>query len=204
MSNKAQEEFEGWADEKGFCLDQIWMSTAGVPENPYEDEDTKLAYEIWRASRSTAKGHHAAEVITSLTEVMIGAYENGFVDSNTLTVADMYQTARNHIRDHYGVEMPNIVEQFGEESAELAGLNEIQLKNLNNITAGTKLKFKGQEPGVVDHVMRSVKDQNGDVCKARLCVRYEDGSESYHTFRHDGRSQHDASHDIVSVEKGDI
>ncbi|GAA4087161.1 hypothetical protein GCM10022414_07400 [Zhongshania borealis] len=46
------EQFEAWADEKGFCLDQIFMSTNGVPDNPYENEDTKLAYEIWCASRS--------------------------------------------------------------------------------------------------------------------------------------------------------
>lgn len=47
-------DFEGWADEKGFCLDQIFMSTGGAPTNPYTRADTRLAYEIWCASRGIA------------------------------------------------------------------------------------------------------------------------------------------------------
>jgi hypothetical protein len=43
--------FEEWADSKGFCLDQLFMSTDGVPLNPYENNDTHLAFEIWCASR---------------------------------------------------------------------------------------------------------------------------------------------------------
>ena len=50
----AQEQFEVWAGKEDFCLDQIFMSTSGVPENPYEDEDTRYAYDIWLASRDPA------------------------------------------------------------------------------------------------------------------------------------------------------
>lgn len=48
--------FESWADKKGFCLDQIFMSSAGVPVNPYEDNDTKLAFEIWLAATESVIG----------------------------------------------------------------------------------------------------------------------------------------------------
>lgn len=44
------ERFEDWAGPAGFCLDQIFMSTDGVPDNPFLDKDTKLAYRIWLAA----------------------------------------------------------------------------------------------------------------------------------------------------------
>jgi hypothetical protein len=45
-----QESFEVWADGQDLCLDQIFMSTDGVPENPYEDFDTAQAYTVWCAA----------------------------------------------------------------------------------------------------------------------------------------------------------
>lgn len=51
LTKDLQLDFEGWADENGLCLDQIFMSTGGVPSNPYEKKSTRLAYEIWCASR---------------------------------------------------------------------------------------------------------------------------------------------------------
>ena len=50
-SETCMEQFEVWAETKGMRLDQLFLSTWGVPENPYEDSDTRLAYEIWLASR---------------------------------------------------------------------------------------------------------------------------------------------------------
>jgi len=49
------ERFMDWADPKGFCLDQIFMSTEGVPENPFEDRDTKIAFDIWLAATKAAR-----------------------------------------------------------------------------------------------------------------------------------------------------
>lgn len=46
-----QEQFETYADKKGFCLDFIFMQSEGVPQNPYLEPDTKMAYEIWCESR---------------------------------------------------------------------------------------------------------------------------------------------------------
>jgi hypothetical protein len=42
--------FESWAHEKGFCLDKTFMNSTGVPDNPYENGDTKMAFEIWIAA----------------------------------------------------------------------------------------------------------------------------------------------------------
>jgi hypothetical protein len=45
-NNTAQikEHFENDADEMGFCLDQEWRES----ENPYVDENTFLAFEIYK------------------------------------------------------------------------------------------------------------------------------------------------------------
>lgn len=44
----SREQFESWAEEKGFCLDAVW-SSEGMP---FEDKDTLLAFDIWNASRT--------------------------------------------------------------------------------------------------------------------------------------------------------
>lgn len=51
LTKDIQLDFEGWADDQGLSLDQIFMSTDEVPSNPYADKGTRLAYEIWCASR---------------------------------------------------------------------------------------------------------------------------------------------------------
>lgn len=46
--NKMREQFEVWAHEKEFCLDCKFFEDG----NNYEDPDTRLAFEIWQASRA--------------------------------------------------------------------------------------------------------------------------------------------------------
>jgi len=50
---ECREQFEEWADSEGFCLDSIWSSDG----DPFENKDTALAFEIWKASRRI----HAAQ-----------------------------------------------------------------------------------------------------------------------------------------------
>lgn len=38
--------FEDWADQKGFDLSSDFFNLRGDP-NPYTENDTRLAYEIW-------------------------------------------------------------------------------------------------------------------------------------------------------------
>ena len=53
-NNLIQEAFEVEVDEVGFCLDQKW----GDYENPYENSDTALAFNLfkkgWQAAKSQA------------------------------------------------------------------------------------------------------------------------------------------------------
>lgn len=53
-NNLIQEAFEVEADEVGFCLDQKW----GDYENPYENSDTALAFNLfkkgWQAAAAQA------------------------------------------------------------------------------------------------------------------------------------------------------
>lgn len=50
MNDLCQELFEEWAEDKDFPLDQLFASTSGVPENPYEDALTNVAYGGWLAA----------------------------------------------------------------------------------------------------------------------------------------------------------
>lgn len=55
-NDQIQEAFEIEADEMGFCLDQKW----GEYENPYENSDTALAFNLfkkgWSAKADVAEG----------------------------------------------------------------------------------------------------------------------------------------------------
>ncbi|MFW1888062.1 hypothetical protein [Acinetobacter johnsonii] len=55
-NNLIQEAFEVEADEVGFCLDQKW----GDYENPYENSDTVLAFNLfkkgWQAAQAVPEG----------------------------------------------------------------------------------------------------------------------------------------------------
>ena len=50
-NNLIQEAFEVEADEIGFCLDQKW----GDYENPYENSDTALAFNLFKKGWQAAK-----------------------------------------------------------------------------------------------------------------------------------------------------
>ena len=58
-NNLIQEAFEVEADEIGFCLDQKW----GDYENPYENSDTALAFNLFKKGWQAAKAQAASEVI---------------------------------------------------------------------------------------------------------------------------------------------
>ena len=66
----------------------------------------------------------SANAITDFVNMMIGALEAGFVDKNNPTLSEIYQVARNHIKDTYGLDTPDIVEKWGEDIAKECGLGE--------------------------------------------------------------------------------
>ncbi len=48
-----------------------------------------------------------------------GAFDAGFIDTPILTIGQLYQVARNHVKDNYGIDEPQLSEVFSEEFAEL-------------------------------------------------------------------------------------
>jgi len=65
-----------------------------------------------------------AEAVQYFVQMMIGAREAGFLESSNLSLAEIHQVAKHHIKDNYGVGTPNIVEEWGEDVAELCGLSD--------------------------------------------------------------------------------
>lgn len=48
QGEESRTQFHAWADEQGFCMDEVWSSVG----EPFEDENTQLAWIIWQASRA--------------------------------------------------------------------------------------------------------------------------------------------------------
>ncbi|GEK44400.1 hypothetical protein [Acinetobacter johnsonii] len=76
-NNLIQEAFEVEADEVGFCLDQKW----GDYENPYENSDTVLAFNLfkkgWQAATAQAVPEGFVLVPKEPTEeMMFAGYES--------------------------------------------------------------------------------------------------------------------------------
>ena len=63
-----------------------------------------------------------AKAVMEFVNMMIGAFNTGFVDKNNPTLSEIYQVARNYIKDSYGVEVPDIVQAWGEDLAKECGL----------------------------------------------------------------------------------
>lgn len=58
-----------------------------------------------------------AKLIMDFVGVMIGAYESGFVGTPVLTLGQLYQVARNHVKDEYGIDTKSLAEEMGGEFA---------------------------------------------------------------------------------------
>ena len=66
-----------------------------------------------------------SDAVKDFVTMMIGALESGFVDTSNPSLASVHQAYRRHVKDNYGVDMPDIVEEWGQAVAELAGLKTI-------------------------------------------------------------------------------
>lgn len=68
-------------------------------------------------SESQVKAGAVKEFVTTI----VGALDAGFIDGNTFTVAQIYEVARNHIKDTYGIETKTLSDVWGEDVAKLCG-----------------------------------------------------------------------------------
>ena len=64
-----------------------------------------------------------ADAVNEFVGTMIGAHETGFLETNSLTLQQIHRIAQCHIKDQYGIDTPDIVEEWGQETAESCGLN---------------------------------------------------------------------------------
>ena len=64
-----------------------------------------------------------AEAVQDFVNMLIAAREAGFVESSNLTLAEIHQVAKQHIKDNYGIDTPNIAEEWGHDVAELCRLS---------------------------------------------------------------------------------
>ena len=69
-NNLIQEAFEVEADEVGFCLDQKW----GDYENPYENSDTALAFNLFKKGWQAAKAQAVPEGFVLVPKENISCY----------------------------------------------------------------------------------------------------------------------------------
>lgn len=76
--------FQAWANDLGLRLDEIFMSTAGVPEHPYEDNDTNQFWRAWlaswkakRASKPPVPEWQPIETAPYRTEVLVYLPDDG-------------------------------------------------------------------------------------------------------------------------------
>lgn len=84
-----QEAFEIKAEEIGFCLDQMW----GDYENPYENSDTALAFNLFK------KGWKAKAQKVAVPECQWVKNEDGMYDTsckNTFVFHDSDDTPKNN------------------------------------------------------------------------------------------------------------
>ena len=69
-NNLIQEAFEVEADEVGFCLDQKW----GDYENPYENSDTALAFNLFKKGWQAAKANAIPDGFVVVPKENISCY----------------------------------------------------------------------------------------------------------------------------------
>lgn len=63
-----------------------------------------------------------ADAVMDFVNMMIGAFDSGFVDKNNPNLSQIYQVARSHVRDSFHIEAPSIIEALGEVIAVSCGL----------------------------------------------------------------------------------
>lgn len=73
------------------------------------------------------------------------------------------------------------------------------MNNLNEINVGTRLQFNLAPDGVVVERWTEILDGDGDRIESRLRIKHINHTESYHTYRRDGRSHQDPHNDIIAV-----
>lgn len=110
-----------------------------------------------------------AAAVMSFINTMIGAFEAGFVDKNNLTLAELFRVAQNHLSDNYGIETPDLKDQWGAPFALTcaAKLDSVNHEGLNQLFADAlieaeKAMVKHPQP---NYVLLKFAEESGEVIK---------------------------------------
>jgi hypothetical protein len=82
-----------------------------------------------------------ADAIKEFVYTMIGALEGGFVDSNKPALSQIHRFAQLHVKDNYGVEMPDLSEAWGKDVADLCSARSRAIARLIRVegSGGSKI-----------------------------------------------------------------
>lgn len=101
-NDQIQEAFEIKADEMGFCLDQKW----GDYENPYENSDTSLAFNLFKSGWK-AKASEVPEGFVLVPRIITDEWMGAYIDSRVNDYCNDYKDSPFYVREN---ELPEIKE----------------------------------------------------------------------------------------------
>lgn len=119
LTKGVKEISNGYHDSESFVIhteDDVIVKV----EISREDEDWNVLPEYAEA-KQVSKEWAEADAIGGFVNSMIGALESGFISDNKMTLAQLHRVAQNHVKDNCGIDLPNIVDQWGEETAKACG-----------------------------------------------------------------------------------
>lgn len=114
---------QGQGDARAAC-DAYIESLGGAESNAWHDAPVDGVFidgfEAGRKAMPAPKQEPAtkqelADAIMGFAGDFIGAYLNGFIDTPLTNIAQIYQVARNHVKDSYGIDTKTLTDEIGKE-----------------------------------------------------------------------------------------
>lgn len=68
-----------------------------------------------RADIKRANNDLSGNAVMEFVNNMVSAFDAGFIDNNKITIAEIYQMAKNHVKDNYNMDVKPMRETWGEE-----------------------------------------------------------------------------------------
>jgi hypothetical protein len=77
-----------------------------------------------RVRNMTKENKIKAEAIMGFVNQIAGAHKAGFTYRNNCTISELYRIAQNHCLDELQIQVPNIIDRWGEDTAKSLGLGD--------------------------------------------------------------------------------
>lgn len=73
-----------------------------------------------------------ANALIEFSNMMLGAFECGFVEKNYLDLAELHRVIQNYVKDTYNIEVPNISNEWGDEFYQSCINHDLRQKKTKN------------------------------------------------------------------------